>query len=146
MAGANKEVDRGRTTVKLGEYKKGKETKTVYSRMLKTTAAKLKLVGKDSGFSVATDVTKGKGKGAKYKRLIMGGSSEQYVLLFGKARSEVKVGKKTVGSYYRKINVPVPAGTPLAVIATFCKTLNPPPSKIATPTGTIHFFTKSKAK
>lgn len=146
MATPNTKIDKNKTTVKIGDYKHGKTTRTVYSRMLKTVATKLGVTGKDDGIATVKTVTKGAAKGSKYPSVALGGSSEQYVLYFGKQRTTVVQGKKTIGVYYRKIVLPVPAGTPLSVVAAFAKKLKVVPSKIGTPTGKVHFFQRFKPK
>jgi hypothetical protein len=137
-----------RTTIKIGEYKKGEVIHKAYSKISKTTAQKLGVTGKDGGDKLITKIKKGRAAGAQYARYVVGGSANKYTLYFLRAKKTETVsqgGREVkINTYHEKIVLPTPAGTPLAVVAQFCSTLKRKPVKIATPKGVVHHFNNSK--
>jgi hypothetical protein len=146
---ATKRKKKNYVTIKIGEYEvttkaAGKHMRKVYSRVDETVAAKLGVKGKPEGERIIRKIRKGRAAGAQYAAYALGVRGKGYGLGFLALGNSSDVASKSTNLKYKPINIPVPSGTPLAVVAKFAAKLKSKPQKIVTPKGRTFYLNNSK--
>jgi hypothetical protein len=137
------------TTIKIGEYesttkKAGKHIRKVFSRIDKKVAAALGVTGKDGGERIIRKIKKGRAAGAQYADYQLGTKGKGYGLKFLNAGISSDIATKTRNLNTAITTIPLPAGTPLKIVAKFAQTLKRKPIAIVTPKGKTHYLNNSK--
>jgi hypothetical protein len=115
----------------------------VYSRLDAKVATKLGAKGLPGGVKLIRKVLKGAAAGSTYEVYQLGSRGKGYKLGFLNVANSSDLASKTRNAGYRGVNIPVPSGTPLSVIAQFAQTLKPKPQKIITPKGGTFYLNNS---
>lgn len=124
-------------SILLGEQKqlvnKVLTTRKIYSRVDEKVATKLGVKGEPGGVKTKHTVKKGKATGAIYYSYPTGVRGGGYKLGFSRTGNEK--------NNYSFVNIPVPVGTPMIVIAKFAASLKVKPKKIVSPKGEVYYAT-----
>lgn len=136
------------TTIKIGEYEvttkvAGKHTRKVYSRIDQDVATRLGLKGSPAGEKIIRNIKKGRAAGAKYASYQLGTRGKGYKLGFLALGNSSDTATKSNNLKYKLTNIPVPAGTPMIVVAKFAQTLKTKPQKIVSPKGRTFYLNNS---
>ena len=138
-------------SVKIGEHKvkvKGVEhTKVVVSQLEKKVADFLGVTGTVGGIPVERVIKKGASTGAKYTSYLLGAKGRGFKLAY----LATEAGPLLSGTGRKRttvtVNIPVPTGTPLSVIAAFAATKikgRSKPQRIISPKGASFYLNTSK--
>jgi hypothetical protein len=138
------------TTVKIGDYEvttkaQGKHIRKVYARVQKKVATELGLKGNDAGERIIRKIKKGRAAGAQYASYQLGTKGKGIGLKFLGAAKSSDTASKTRNLTSHTVNIPLPAGVPLKVMAKFAQTLKSKPVAMVT-RGRTYYFKNSQGK
>ena len=145
----SKPVKKVYETILIGTQSvKGKDnkitTKKIYSSIDRKKAEYLGLKGFPDGAKVIRRINKGVAKGAQYTTYVVGVKGKGYGLVFLEAGNTSNAQTKGRNINTKTVRIPVPVGTPLAIIAKFAQTLKKKPIAILTRKNTRYYLNNSQ--
>jgi hypothetical protein len=139
-------------SVKIGEYKvktkAGERTKVVVSQIDQKVATFLGVTGSIGGLPVERTIKKGASAGAKYTSYLLGTKGRGFKLAYNAAEAGALLPGQGRKRATVLVNIPVPTGTPLSVIAAFAAQKlkgKSKPQRIISPNGASFYLNTSKA-